>query len=526
MKVLRVGSAVAVAAVAAVVGLSAAFLAARGAPGPMDDPSVGLLGDVPSSLLDAPPPPGRGLGVTDRDVASPSPAAAALYRQGRAWLAGFAWVPAARSFNAALVLDPDLAAARAGLARAYLGLESISDAVTQAEAAVELATRRPLPETEHRWVELARLQMAAVAAGGRQRQRRFAIYLGVLDRAVAATPYDPDLLVLRGNAAAPAADGWGQAGGEEAIRWYRRALTVAPDFPPAHHYLTHALENLGRGIEALDHARAYARLAPAIPHAHHMVAHVAPRAGCWHEALAELEEADRLHREAFAAENLPPESDWHFGHNLRVLATVELHLGLDAEAERHFAESFAIPYHGRRAGFYCLSWGEYLLSRGRFAQAGEVAARCSARGTVFARLVGATLGGEVALAEDRVTDAEAALGTARRVDRELRRTARPLLGERVFLVTADRQLAILAGKLQLVRDGDSPLLLQVAESLTASPTLDGWTGSVLRLKELVATAERRGAAALADRLKELRRSGASGAAFAADPGRDPASCAG
>jgi tetratricopeptide (TPR) repeat protein len=479
------------------------------APVAVDDPSVGHLADLPTELIERLLPLVEGVGRVDRPHSTPSPEAGRLHDQGLAYLAGFAWLSAARSFHTALDLDPDLAVAHVGLARAYVGLESVADARRELEAAVAAAERRPPSPAEHRWIELARLQVDAVAAHGDDGRRLFERYREALDAALAETPDDPDLLVLRGNAEGPAPEAWGQAGGESAIGFYRRAQVAAPNYPPAHHFSTHAYENLGRHRQALVHARAYARLAPAIPHAHHMVAHVAPRLGGWEESLAELLTADRLHREAFAAEGLEPHQDWHFGHNLRLLASVELHLGHREAAERHLAETFALDHQGRRAGFYCLPRIEYLLAGERFEEARQAASDCRRRDSLFARVVGASTGGEAALALGNRAAAEAALARARAAQAELLATPRPLLGERVFQVTGVRALGFLAGKLALAGgDGEGDggrALAAIARGLAGSPNIDGWVATDLRLADLAATARRHGAGELADELESLRR---------------------
>ena len=65
--------------------------------------------------------------------------AQALYDQGLAYLHSFVWIEAARSFNAALRVDPKLALAHVGLSVAYVELSRDADARKAIDAAQALA---------------------------------------------------------------------------------------------------------------------------------------------------------------------------------------------------------------------------------------------------------------------------------------------------------------------------------------------------------------------------------------------------
>src|SRR5918911_1458589 len=92
----------------------------------------------PAELLERPVTLRAGTGaqtIVD-PVTTSSKEAQAFYTQGVAYLHGYVFIEAARSFNQALRLDPKLAMAYVGLSRAYAGLnlwEAARAAVEQAQ---------------------------------------------------------------------------------------------------------------------------------------------------------------------------------------------------------------------------------------------------------------------------------------------------------------------------------------------------------------------------------------------------------
>src|SRR5262245_49641272 len=71
---------------------------------------------------------GPASGKLHQVVSAKVPEAQAYYDQGIAWLASYTWVEAARSFEEAIRLDPQLAMAYMGLAKAYTGAEMKTEA--------------------------------------------------------------------------------------------------------------------------------------------------------------------------------------------------------------------------------------------------------------------------------------------------------------------------------------------------------------------------------------------------------------
>lgn len=478
--------------------LAAGMLALACAPQPRaaDAPSPADRGDhgdltAPIALVD-------GIGSPHRPVETSSVEAQRFYDQGLAYLAAFDWVRAGRSFHRALEHDPALAAAHAELARVLLALEDPEAAAEHAAEAGRLAAAAPARSRARAWAALATLQTRAALAASSHRA-----YLEAIERYLERFPDDLQARILRGNAD-PRADAWGQAGRDGAVGWYRAVLERDGEHAAAHHFLAHAYENLERFDQALDHARRFAELAPAAPHAHHMVAHVAPRRDGWHEARERLEIADRLHRDAFEAGELAPHEDWHFGHNLRLLAVVSLELDDHAAAEAYLAETFALPYRGRRAGFYCLPWIEYLLLERHFDRALDAATACQRRDSPLARVLGSALRGEALLGLDRTAEARAALEDAQRELTRLLADPRPARSERTFQLAAQVAVTALTGKLALHEgrgEEGATSLLAVARAFGAVTTFDAWAGSAMRLEGLARDVESLGRADLARALR-------------------------
>jgi len=272
---------------------------------------------VPAELLERPLPLRQGIGNSHEDVSTGSREAQAFYDQGLNYLEAYVWIEAARSFHQALRLDPDLAMAYVGLSRAYSGLGDRVAAEKSLLEAKPLSSR--VSPREQRRISIREKQLEAMK--NIKDVRKFDAYKKAIDDALRAE-CDPELWLLRGNAEEPDASGRGQYGTETSIIYYHHVLTLYPDYASAHHFLTHTYEGLGQTDSALAHGEAYARLAPAIPHAAHMWGHTLRHAGRVSEAIAQFEKADSLESAYLHAENIDPKYDWHYAHNLALLATI------------------------------------------------------------------------------------------------------------------------------------------------------------------------------------------------------------
>ena len=356
----------------------------------------------------------RGIGSVHHETVTSSAAAQRFYDQGLAYLHNYVWIEAARSFNEALRLDPKLVLAQAGLSVAYVQLDHLPAAQTSLTTAAKLSPGVGAHERAH--VEVRVRQFAAETAP--QDPAKRAAYRRSLDDALKKFPSDVELWLARGMAEAPHPGDRGQSSGPTAIPFYQKALDIAPDHFAAHHYLAHAFENAGRTAAALERGAAYARLAPEVPHARHMHGHALRRTGRVAEAIAEFEAADRLHAAYFAAERVPAEFDWHYGHNLDLLGTSFMYLGQMRKAEQTLNRSFALPTSTLIQTFNKRQWPLFLRARGRHDEARAAAAILAAHANPVIQAIGRIESGHGHLVRKEfaqsAADANAAIAALRR----------------------------------------------------------------------------------------------------------------
>lgn len=280
----------------------------------------------------------QGVGVAHDEIASLPPRAQQYYDQGLALLHNYMWIDAARSFTEMLRLAPGHVMGSIGLSYAYEGLNMRSvarETVAQARRAGS-SNAHQAAHIRIRELDLATQEPNAPPSAG-------TAYRAALDEAIKAMPGDVELLLMRGVASSNVPGDRGQGSRAESIRFYEEALRAAPDSFAAHHYLTHAYENLGNVSQALASAQRYAERATAVPHAHHMLAHNLRRVGRIAEAIAQFEGADRAERAYFAAEAIVPETDWHFEHNLDLLGTSYQYVGQVRKASAALRAGFDLP---------------------------------------------------------------------------------------------------------------------------------------------------------------------------------------
>jgi tetratricopeptide (TPR) repeat protein len=312
---------------------------------------------IPLELLQRPVPLRAGIGVAHEPVTTSSEAAQRLYDQGLAHLHSFEWIEASRSFHAAARLDPQLAMAHVGLSYAFAELGSSEGARKASEAARSMAAR--VSRREQLRIALRIQELDVLTA-----QANPAAYRAAIDSALSQFPDDVELLLLRGRAEDAEHGHRAMSGVSAAVRYFERAITIAPDQFAAHHYLIHTFENAGLTDRALQQAGIYARMAPAVPHAHHMLGHGLRRAGRTREAIAEFRTADSLASAYHKGEKVPPEYDWHHHHNSSLLAASYRYLGQMRAARELLQRAFESPAPLLTEEVNKRDWPAFLLSRG------------------------------------------------------------------------------------------------------------------------------------------------------------------
>ena len=366
---------------------------------------------VPDALLERRVPLRAGIGTVGHRLTTASEEAQRFHDQGLAYLHNYVWIEAARSFHQALRLDANLALAYVGLSVAYTELNKVDAARAAVERAQALGAAVSAHERQHILVRQRQMDAETRPADA----ARLSAYRRALDEATAAFPDDAELWLQRGVAEAVSPADRGQGSPASAVPYFTRALEARPNHFAAHHYLAHAYENSGQIGDALPHAATYAKLAPEVAHARHMHGHELRRAGRVPEAIAEFEAADRLHAAYFAAETIPPELDWHYEHNLGLLAMSYLHAGRVAKAEPLLARAFALPTLHLVQAFNKREWPLFLRLRGRADAALQAAEALASHPNPIVQAVGQVEAGHARLARRQFAEAAAATNAALRL---------------------------------------------------------------------------------------------------------------
>jgi tetratricopeptide (TPR) repeat protein len=441
---------------------------------------------VPAELLHRQVAIRSGIGAAHDAVSTNSREAQAFYDQGLAYLHSYVWVEAARSFNQALRLDAKLAMAHCELSIAYTELNAPKDA----RAALDLARALAASDHDRRHLDLRSLQMAAEAAPGDI--GKLAAYRKQLDEALSMFPADEELWLLRGLAESPDPAERGQGGIASSRSFYEQALKLAPKHFAGHHYLAHAYENTGRIDDALAQAAAYVRMAPAIPHAHHMAGHNLRRVGRIDDAIAEFEAADRLGSDYLKAERIPVEYEWHYHHNLDLLATSYQYVGRVSQAEQLLKRAFTIPSNLVVQEINKREWPVFLLARGRADEALAAAMVLVAHPSPLVRATGHVEAGEAMLSTGKfqkaADESNAALAELKRAPDggALVATSLAQLQGGFFLRTGQR-------------DKGRAALQQVMQKVRAATGPDAWTQGLFTLEAIARAALEVGDWELADR---------------------------
>jgi tetratricopeptide (TPR) repeat protein len=431
-------------------------------------------------LVKRPIPLRTGIGSAHDAVSTSSNDAQAWYDQGLAYLHSYVWLEAARSFNQALRIDPDLAMAQIGLTFAYTEL----NAPAAARAAIERARtlERGASDHDRRHIAARALQMDAESSDRGRSLPRQIEYRAALGAALAAHPDDEELWLLRGHAESDDPAERGQGSGAAAIRFYEKARTLAPGHAAAHHYLTHAYENTGRIDEARAEGALYAGIAPNIPHARHMHGHDLRRAGLMAEAIEEFRAADALHTAWSKAEGIPPEYDWDYQHNLDLLATSYQYIGQMRNAEPLLKASFALASPLVQQELNKRAWPAFLRARGRVEEALAAANVMAAHRSALVSATGHVEAGRALLLLGRfqaaADEANAALRLMREATEAAGLVAKPLqeLQGEFFLRTGQRAKG-------------RTMLQDMVRKARLSPGPDAWTQTTFAI-EAVARAAR------------------------------------
>jgi tetratricopeptide (TPR) repeat protein len=385
-----------------------------------------------------------------------------------------------------------------GLSRVHSGLDDGAGAKGYHTMARDRAARAS--EAERRRIDIRERQLASLDS--LTNPALFLAYKKAIDDALSDRMDDLELWLLRGNAEESNASGRGQRGTAGSVAFYEAILRAQPDHASAHHYLIHSDETIGRIDKELAHGEAYARLAPAIPHAAHMWGHDLRRVGRVNDAIAMFIRADSLERAYYRAEDLEPSLDWHHGHNLDLLASCYQHKGQMARAEERMRESGSLRLVDDYRAFNRREWPNFLIHRGRHAEALEAARVMAQTEYPGARTVGHALAGQALLALGRNDEAADELKAAQSALETVPLVAAGLIPRRSGVAP---WVEGLRGEL-LLRTGNAkeakPILEAVVRTMRSIPGPDAWSQTLFRLETMARSAREAGDWALAGHIAD------------------------
>ena len=116
-------------------------------------------------------------------------------------------------------------------------------------------------------------------------------------------------------------------------------LNIEPNHAGAHHYLLHISEMIDDIATAQAHGEELILLALGSAHAQHMYGHTLPQTGEWNKALKQFLIADGIHQKWASSNNVDISEDWHYAHNLDLLAATYLGLGDYQSALNNWSKS-------------------------------------------------------------------------------------------------------------------------------------------------------------------------------------------
>ncbi len=306
-------------------------------------------------------------------------------------------------------------------------------------------------------------------------------FRAALDAASSKYPADEEFLLLRGLAESPDPAERGQGSVAGSVPFYQKALALAPTHFAAHHYLTHAFENTGRVNEALAEGATYAKMAPNVPHARHMYGHNLRRVGRVDDAIVQFVAADALESGYFTLERIPADYDWHYQHNVDLLATSYQYIGQMKKAEALLKRSFAIASPLLVQEFNKREWPVFLLARGRTSEALDAAKVMAAHRSPLVSAAGHVMIGHARLA----------MGDFKAAAEEANVALRLMRGSPMGAGLVANALQGLQGEFLLrtgQRDKARPMLEDLVKKVRAAPGPDAWSQALFTLESIARAA--------------------------------------
>lgn len=274
--------------------------------------------DSGAKFRELPPPPlMQGIGDASLKITTGSEQAQAYFNQGLRLLHCFWDFEAYRAFKEAARLDPSAAMAYWG---EYAALKMTGrHGSIQEEKDAALAKAKSLADyaSDHEQLYIRAAERAEKAGDSNDSTAYRSVMETLIDRY-------PDDLDAQAFLALEEMGGYKTNGHPRGGEIYSQAilrnlLAAHPDNAAANHYWIHAMEDSSRPEEALRSADVLGRLAPNSGHMVHMPGHIYWRVGDYERARQSFMASVQVDEAYMAAQQIRPEEDWNYAHNLAYL---------------------------------------------------------------------------------------------------------------------------------------------------------------------------------------------------------------
>jgi tetratricopeptide (TPR) repeat protein len=287
-----------------------------------------------------------GIGDAHHPVSTHNPQAQQFFDQGLRFIYDFNHDEAARSFQHAAELDPQLAMAYWGVAEAVgpnYNDPADPDRYQHAHDAVQKAMDLSASASESDQAYIQAMAKRFPADPKSDLKKAAEDYRDAMRQVVSEFPDDLDAATLFAEAGMNLhpwglwhVDGTPEAGTDEIVSTLESVMKRDPNSLGAIHYYIHAVEASANPERALAGANKLAALAPAAGHIVHMPAHVYLRTGDYEAAVKTNEQAasvDRAYIKATGAQGIYPMM--YYSHNLHFIAMCGAMNGNYAESRKN-----------------------------------------------------------------------------------------------------------------------------------------------------------------------------------------------
>jgi tetratricopeptide (TPR) repeat protein len=274
--------------------------------------------DSGAKFRELPPPPlMQGIGEASLKITTTSEQAQAYFNQGLKLLHCFWDFEAYRAFKEAARLDPSAAMAYWGQYEALKMTGRHGSIQEEMDAALEKAKSLADHASDHEQLYIR----AAGHQGKSDGSNDSAAYRQVMETLIDRYPDDLDaqaFLALE-EMGGYKTNGHPRDGELYSQAILRNLLAAHPDNAAANHYWIHAMEGSSRPEEALHSADVLGKLAPNSGHMVHMPGHIYWRVGDYERARQSFVAAVHADEAYMTAQQIHPEEDWNYAHNLAYL---------------------------------------------------------------------------------------------------------------------------------------------------------------------------------------------------------------